>query len=497
MAHDAPKFIEIHKTLKFVLRPPPSKLEPTLVQALFGFTQTSPGIFGEPHRMWGIYPARTGVIIPRSFADEDDIMGKCNIGPRVAVIATCFWIHSAHGEAPAEAVGPIPTSNQNASAGSIGAEDSLSDWRFATQLSATATYDDNVFIEPNDGRRDIYFHLAPTVAVGIGAFRAELSTFADIPHLLLRTGEEDLPHRDFAFASYTPDAVVFSKYHDENTVNHDLRLAARKERELWNAQGQLRYRRIEDVSIDVGHRLRQTYYTADASGSHALSGKTNAALSFTADRSEYSGDFSSTDVHGRAGVDYQIAPKTAIGLAGGVGYLDVARGGNQTYQQALLQLRYDPTGKLSFVGHAGEEFRQFKGHVPNRSRFVFDVNGNYQVSDSLSATLSARRDTTSSAQYSGENIVADTYQAGARQRVFTRFYAGLAGGYVHNRYENNREVAVISRRDAYTFEKASLARDITTRGTIELSYEHRNNDSTISNFGFTQNIASLGVSLGF
>jgi len=68
-------------------------------------------------------------------------------------------------------------------------------------------------------------------------FRTAVAPYAAIPHFIARTGEEDLPRRDYAFISYTPDAVFFYDHDDENAVNHDVRLAARKERDNWNTHG--------------------------------------------------------------------------------------------------------------------------------------------------------------------------------------------------------------------------------------------------------------------
>ncbi|HVU34121.1 MAG TPA: hypothetical protein VHE61_11850 [Opitutaceae bacterium] len=372
-----------------------------------------------------------------------------------------------------------------------------SNWSFATRVTTTATYDDNVFIQPHGARSDVYFHLAPSLVAGIGAFRTAIAPFASIPHLLAMTGEEDLPRKDYAFLSYTPDVVIFSKYHHEDTVNHDVRLAARKERELWSAAGEFHFQRLNDIDIDVGQRLRQTYYTADANAWHALSGRTNATLGFLGLRSEYSGGFASTDLRGSAGLEYQIAPKTSVGVGATLGHLDVRHGGGQTYEQPLLQLQYNPTGKLSFDGRFGEEFRHYNSDIPRRSRFVYALSGNYTPSDDTVVAITGQRDTTTSAEYVGENVVSDTFQGSIRQRVLTRTYLTLAGGYVRDRYEENRVVTPLDRRDDYAFGRLSASRDVTTHGTVELSYEHRKNDSTFSAFSFSQNIAAVSASFLF
>ena len=96
-----------------------------------------------------------------------------------------------------------------------------------------------------------------------------------------------------------------------------------------------------------------------------------------------------------------------------------------------------------------------------------------------------------------ENIVATTYQGGVRQRFWQRNYLAVAGGFVRNDYENNQLISAVSRRDNYYYGKLSSSRDLTERGTVELAYEHRTNDSSVGNFGFNENLVSLAASLLF
>ena len=375
--------------------------------------------------------------------------------------------------------------------------DNETEWRFVSNLALQATYDDNISIRPTNEVDDYLFHVAPTFAYGIGNFRTAIAPYAPIPHFIARTGEEDLPRKEYAFASYTPAAVFFRDHDDENAVNHDVRVAGRREREYWNSQGELRFQRVTDADIDYGGRLLQTYYTASAAGERYLTGKIFGGLGVRGYRAEYVGGHASTDYRGSVYFDYQIAPKTRIGVGGNVGYLIAGSGANQNYQQPFVRVIYQPTAKLWFNAQAGEEFRQYDSTIEDRERFVFSVASNYEASDSTVFNLSARRETQSSAQFAGENIVATLYQAGVRQRFLHRIYLSLLGGFARNQYERNEPVAFTDRRDDFTYYRATSSLDITRRGTLELSYEHRENDSTLQNFDFNQNLVSLRASFLF
>jgi len=374
------------------------------------------------------------------------------------------------------------------------AADEGTDWKFTTRLSAIAEYDDNVFIQPANARSDYSLHLTPSLAFGRGNFRSEFAPLTSVPYFLVRTDEEDLPQKNFAYVGYTPEAVLYDKYTAQDTVNHDARIAARQEDDLTDLHGQLRFQKMTDTDIDVGRRLRQIYYTAEAGGEAALSGKIAAGGDLIGRRTEYSGGFSSTEGRVEGHLDYQAAPKTNVGLGAAVGRLDVSDGANQTYVQPLLEMKYQPTERISLSGQAGEEFRQFGGARSDRSQFVFAADGRYRPTESTVFTVSGRRDTQSSAQYVGENIVGTTGQGSIRQRFFLRNYLTLTGGLVHNNYEENETGPAISRRDNYQFYKIALSREVTRYGTVELSYDFHQNDSTISQFGFTQNIVGVAAS---
>jgi hypothetical protein len=395
---------------------------------------------------------------------------------------------------PVQPVAPVAPAPVASTPGEI--EDQ--EWKFVTRLSLAAGYDDNVFIQPAGEKDDFFLRVAPSFAVGIGYFRTEIAPFAPIPHLLARTGEEDLPRKNFAYASYTPNAVFFSKYSHENALNHDFRAAARKDREIWAAQGEFQFQQITDAEIELGRRTRQTYYDANARGQRQLTGKISGALGVQEMYSDFSGGLWSSDTRGSAGLDYQLGGKTKVG--GGVtgGYLQVAQGGNQTYQQPFVRLEYLPTGKLSFAGRFGAEFRQFDSDVGDRSRFVYDLTGEYQATDGTLVSLSSRRDTQASAQFAGENILENFYQGSLRQRFLQRTYVSLAGGLVRRTYELNRTTTpALARHDHYYFGRVSASRDVTEHGTVELGYEHRQNDSSLSTFEFSQNVATLSASFLF
>jgi hypothetical protein len=416
----------------------------------------------------------------------------CRFLPILVIFASSAYA----APSDSETVPASQPTDQQAISGEAAA-DKGPEWKFATLLASSLTYDDNILIQPTDKKKDLYANIDPTFALGLGNFRDALASFANIPHFLVRTGEEDLPWKNYAYVSYTPDVIIFSKYHKEDDLNHDARLVAEQERDLWTVKGDLHFQTISEPNIDVGRRIYQTDYTADFNATYALTGKLNAGSEVKGEHDDYSGGLSSTDGQVTGYLDYQIAPKTAVGVAAAGGYLDVARGANQPYEQALLQIKYLPTDKLSFNGQAGYEYRQFQSRTPNRSQIVFDASGSYDPTDSTELTLKASRDTLASAEYADEDIVESIYQAGIRQRFLQRLYLSVAGGYAHDSYENNEPGITVMRHDDYYFYQTSLSSDVTQHGTVQLSYEHRENNSSFNAFRFTENLYGVTASFLF
>ncbi len=418
--------------------------------------------------------------------------GVCRLLPILLLLAGSAYAASAESDA-------VPTSppadQPDVSGGTTTDKDQT--WKFVTMLASSATYDDNIFIQPTNKKADFYVDINPTLAVGAGNFRDAVASFADIPHFLVRTGEEDLPWKNFAYFSYTPDAIIFSKYHKEDHLNNDARLAVQQERDLWTVTGDLHFQNESEPVIDVGRRINETDYTADFNAAYALTGKLTGGSELYGEHSDYSGGLSSTDGRVTGFLDYQVAPKTALGVAAAGGYLDVAQGANQPYEQALLQIKYLPTDKLSFNLQGGDEYRQFESRLPNRSQLVFNASGSYDATDSTEFTLTARRDTVASAEYANEDILESVYQGSIRQRFLQRLYLSIAGGLAHDDYENNEPGVTVDRRDDYYFYQPSLSCDVTQHGTVQLSYEHRENSSSLAAFKFTENLYSVAASFLF
>lgn len=372
-----------------------------------------------------------------------------------------------------------------------------SEWHVLGGGSALFTYDDNPFIAPYDRTPDSYWQLAPTIAAGLGDFAPEVLPYADIPHFLVQTDTSDVPDRNLIFLRYTPDFEWWDRFHQNDTVNEDVQAEARMVTERLDLAANLRVQSVTSPDIDVGNRLRQSYGTADVTAQYALTGRTDVGAELVDNRSTYQGGLASNEADGRVFADYAIAPKTAVGIGLSYGGLTVSGGPSQRYWQPVVRWSYTPTDKLAFTGDAGVEYRSFEGTRGRSSDGIFNLTGRYDATDSTEFTLTGQRHTTASALYATADIDETVVQAQVRQRLVHELYATLSGGLARDAYYASVAGAAYGRVDNYGFWRLGAAHDLTRHGTVEVSYEHRNNDSTIAAFGFVENLAEAEASFLF
>jgi len=116
---------------------------------------------------------------------------------------------------------------------------------------------------------------------------------------------------------------------------------------------------------EVGQYSVRDIVAGSLSISRELGAKTriNSGVNFSGTYYEDEAFQDSQDLSARLGLSYQITGKTALGLAAVYGQLKNDRNATQTYQKLLLTTGYNATGKLTFNGEAGVEFRQYGRRV--------------------------------------------------------------------------------------------------------------------------------------
>lgn len=366
-------------------------------------------------------------------------------------------------------------------------------WNFHVRLETSLTYDDNIFIQPREKQADFYFGITPVIAVGWGRFQADPSTVTGLSSRFPQVAARNIAGNLFLFR-YAPTAEIFVHRSDQNTVNQDVSLAGRWIGSKLTLDTAARFEKLTAPDIDVGDRIESTVTSAFLNANYQFTEKTSLDSRFAFEHDSYQNGLDSSDFSLATLLNYQILPKTMVGLGVGGGYTTVEGGREQYYEQGLLHFRYDPTFKISFDGTVGAEVRQIHGG-PDHVTPVVEFAATYAAQDSTTIRLSVSRRTEASALFGEQDIERTTVEGSVRQRFWQKAYISLSGGYQHIKYVDAGSAA--NRDDNYAYFGVETSMEVTRWLSARASYRHEENTSSSDDFSFRRNLVELQVNYQF
>lgn len=374
-------------------------------------------------------------------------------------------------------------------------------WKLTPHLTLLTTFDDNIFISERNKQSDLSGVFAPGIAFGLGEFRRELKEFGGYAERFEDDRENEATFADtrrFFFANYTVAPTGFIKHSEANSVDHDLSLAGQWTFQKLTVGFRAGFLTSSTPNVDFGGRLNQTMTSAAVTSRYDVSEKTSLEANFSWLNLEYEQQaLASTEWKNENWLSYQIFPKTQIGVGLVVGQLEVQGGTPQTFEQALVRTLYIGSGKLFFNSELGVEFRQIEESGENRITPVFALGAKYMPFVATEITLRGSSRTLASTTNAGENYVITGVEGRIRQRFLRRFYVSVAAGFEKSVYESVAGRVGESRTDNVFFARPSLAFDVTKWASMEVAYQYREDASTIPGFSFTQNQATIQISMHY
>jgi hypothetical protein len=191
---------------------------------------------------------------------------------------------------------------------------------------------------------------------------------------------------------------------------------------------------------------------------------------------------------------YHIDPKLSVGFGPRIGYLNIDRAPDETYQQFLARLLYDPSSKMHFEGAVGVEDRQYQS-VGRKDTIepVFEMSGSYLPDPSTVIILSSSRQFQPAYNFIGQDYIATNVNLTATQRFFDAYYLGVAAGFENDDYQNVSYEPGPTREDNYFYVQPSLTWK--ANGWLKVAAFDRYAEDS-SNFDiFTYDSNQVGVSI--
>jgi hypothetical protein len=354
------------------------------------------------------------------------------------------------------------------------AEDRM--WRLRPYLKAGVTYDDNIFITNTNRTADIIYNIE-------AGFSFELGDYRNLQN-------------NYLLLEYLATAFFFTDHSAQNSLDQSLDLSAQYRINQAALQFESLFRSLDGADRQVGAFTSRMLFFNALRLLYQYSEKTDLDFEVNQSTSYYPEQLSSYTWETRAAADYQVMPKTKIGLQGVLGLNQVQDSPDRWYQTLNARAAYDLTGKLVVKSSVGIQFNQYVGGgEPMRILPVFALGGEYRITPKTSFTLTAYRNLQASPSLVGQDYIATGGEAGIQQEFSENISLGVAAGYENDTYVANTTSVQASRVDNFYFFRPSLSYSFLKYLNAVLSYEYRANASNIQSNTWFDNRVNFELSL--
>jgi hypothetical protein len=202
----------------------------------------------------------------------------------------------------------------------------------------------------------------------------------------------------------------------------------------------------------------------------------------------------------KAGMNYQMFPKTNMGLEVVGGISDQASSPLQYYQQVRVRLNYVATGKLNLKFSGGVEAREFQGNNRIKISPVFGLGFEYRPFDGTTLSVVGYRNVSRATSITGQDVTATGFQLSATQRILQKFIAGISFGYENDVYSANSgetTTTQTNRVDNYLYVRPRLSYSFVRWCSANVFYEHRRTNSTQTTSSFYDNRIGMEIAAEF
>ena len=342
---------------------------------------------------------------------------------------------------------------------------------------AGVIYDDNIFLTTENRVADVIWTLSAGLAFELGDFRGTTENYLS--------------------AYWLGIPVIYTNNPEQNAFNQSAALSAQYR---WN---RLVARLQSNFAITTGANREVNTITKTKSFSNSLrfqydySDKTSFDLSGSQVATLQESFENTNQYEIKVGMDYQLFPKTRIGVAGVGGVLDSASEPLQYYQQALVRIYYSATGKLGVKLNGGVEVREFAGGGDNKMSPIFGLGVEYHPFDGTSLSVTGYRNVVGSNAVAGQDFTATGFEISAEQRFFQKFIAAVSFGYENDVYFSTGNAPPTDRVNNYVYVRPRLSYSFVKWLSASAFYEYRQQNSTEANNAFYDNRVGMELALRF
>ncbi len=363
-------------------------------------------------------------------------------------------------------------------------------WQFSPHLQLKGTYNDNIFIQPDNEVADYIFTLAPGLGVGFWDSEEERERYLD------RTKDPTLIDRsrgNFLAVDYTAILLGFVRTSSQNALDHDARLDGRWERVKLTVGASLRFESKSEANADIGGRVQRQTLAAAVTAAYQWTPKTALEVAFSTIRNDPEDFIRTTEWTGQAALDYAVTPVVQFGLGVAAGIVETEVGSDAVFQRIFARAAYSLSEKFEAVFRGGVEFRQSDGPAGDRTNPIFEAAALWEPTVRTRLALEAYSKVESSAFLVDEDITRTGFALALQQTVRGGLHLSLEGGAYLAEYTGTE--GGDQREDRVFYIRPGLFYSFAAWGSAGISHEFRRDRSTRRTSSFENSLTSVEIAL--
>ena len=363
-------------------------------------------------------------------------------------------------------------------------------WRVAPHLQLKGTYDDNIFIQPDNEIADYIVTVSP--GLGIGYWDSDEEREAYLDRLRWPTLVES-SRGNFLVVDYTAILLGFAETSSQNAFDHDARFDARWEREKLTLGVGVRFESKSETNADIGGRVKRQTLSAEVTSAYQMSPKTALEVAFYAIQNDPENYVRTTEWRGEVGLDYALTPMIRLGLGGAVGRVDSEGGSDAVFERILARAAYSLSEKFEAVFRGGVEFRQSDGFAGDRTNPIFEASALWRPTANTTIALEGFRKVETSAFLPDQDFTRTGFALAIRQTIRGGLHLSLEGGGYLADYTATEDDG--ARKDRVVYLRPGLFYSFAAWGSAGVSYEFQRDRSDRRTSSFENNLTSVEIAL--
>jgi len=332
------------------------------------------------------------------------------------------------------------------------------------------------------------------------------------PAILLEYGAEE-GQKGYASVVYAPTITRFFQHSAENTDNQNVSLNVQYPFQRLSVNFGETYAQATGINQDTNQRTTQTSTVTSLGGTYEVDDK----LSLNTQLQELVTSYPSSGGQGGAqgqgdtttslnsSLLYHLTEKITVGPGLNVG-VDKPQGVSQdTFEQGLVVVDYQPTEKINLFAQGGAEFLEYDGGG-DKANPIFSAGIGYKPFDSTVLTVNASQSLRSSSADSTQTVVSTGVGFTASQRFLQRFYLNFAFSYSHMEDQSGSggapqspgSVVIATATPGSTQDnivyRPSLTFAPTAWTNVAIYYQYLDNESSVQGSSYHDNQMGISVS---